>query len=124
MFGVKRFQNYLYNTFTLVTDHRPPMMIFGQKKGVHALISARIQRWVTILSAYQYNIEFRPTQVHANADGLSRLPLREFRTEEMSSNQSRMHHQPPVYSYGRGQQNLRNMYTSTLQDHLKVLCFY
>ena len=28
-----------------------------------------------MLSAYQYDIEFRSTQKHANADALSRLPL-------------------------------------------------
>ncbi len=28
-----------------------------------------------ILSAYRYDIEFCPTDEHANADGLSRLPL-------------------------------------------------
>ncbi len=27
------------------------------------------------LSAYHYEIEFRPTGKHSNADGLSRLPL-------------------------------------------------
>ena len=34
-----------------------------------------------ILSAYQYEVECRATDKHANADGLSRLPL-EFTTEE------------------------------------------
>ena len=28
-----------------------------------------------MLSAYQYDVEFRPTSQHGNADGLSRLPL-------------------------------------------------
>ena len=34
-----------------------------------------MQRWALLLSAYIYDIEFRPTDLHANADGLSRLPL-------------------------------------------------
>ena len=36
---------------------------------------------VIILSAYQYEVEFRATDKYANADGLSRLPL-EVITEE------------------------------------------
>ena len=34
-----------------------------------------MQRWALLLSAYSYDIRFRPTQSHGNADGLSRLPL-------------------------------------------------
>ena len=34
-----------------------------------------LQRWALLLSAYAYDIEFKPTLQHANADGLSRLPL-------------------------------------------------
>ena len=76
VFGVKRFNSYLYGRrFTLVTDHKPLTVILGPKKGIPALAAARLQRWAWILSAYTYEIEFRPTGEHCNADGLSRLPL-------------------------------------------------
>ena len=76
VFGVKRFHKYLYGRpFTLVTDHKPLTVILGPKKGIPPLAAARLQRWAMLLAAYQYQIEFRPTKEHANADGLSRLPL-------------------------------------------------
>ena len=37
--------------------------------------AARLQRWALLLAGYQYEIQFKPTLKHANADGLSRLPL-------------------------------------------------
>ena len=58
-----------------MTDHKPLTTILGHKHGVPSLAAARLQRWALILSAYSYVIEFRPTKQHANADGLSRLPL-------------------------------------------------
>ena len=76
VFGVKRFHPYLFGrSFTLVTDHRPLMTILGPKTGIPSLAAARLQRWAIVLSAYQYDIEFKRTAAHANADGLSRLPL-------------------------------------------------
>ena len=51
-----------------MTDHKP-------KKGVSSVAAARLQRWAILLSAYQYDIEFRSTSAHGNADALSRLPL-------------------------------------------------
>ena len=59
-----------------MTDHKPLTAILGPKKGIPPLAAARLQRWAWILSAYTYEIEFRPTGDHGNADGLSRLPLR------------------------------------------------
>lgn len=60
------------------------MTILGPKKGIPTLSAARLQRWALILSAYQYDIIFRQTQDHANADGLSRLPVATTEQEEES----------------------------------------
>ena len=35
--------------------------------------AARMQRWALILAAYQYDIEYRKSAEHANADAMSRL---------------------------------------------------
>ena len=85
MFGVKRFYNYLYGRrFTLQTDHKPLTYILGPKQGIPSLAVAHLQRWAVILSEYTYNIEYRSTGVHANADGLSRLPLPNNQPEDNS----------------------------------------
>ena len=59
--------------------------IFGPKKGIPPLAAARLQRCALLLSAYSYEIEFKPTDAHRNADELSRLPLREERVTELST---------------------------------------
>jgi len=33
-----------------------------------------MQRWAVILQAYSYQVEYRPSTEHGNADALSRLP--------------------------------------------------
>ena len=58
------------------------MAILGPKKGVPSLAAARLQCWAVLLSVYKYNI--KSTQGHANADGLSRLPLTTNSTEGQS----------------------------------------
>ena len=78
VFGVKKFHEYLYGRrFTLVTDHKPLLAILGPKNAVPTLAAARMQRWALILATYEYDLEFRSTKEHANADMLSRLPLQE-----------------------------------------------
>ena len=59
----------------MITDHKPLTTLLGHKRGIPTLAAARLQRWAVILSAYSYTIKFRGTKEHANADGLSRLPL-------------------------------------------------
>ena len=76
IFGVKKFHQYLYGRmFHLVTDHKPLTTILHPSKCTPPLAAARLQRWSLILSAYQYQIEFKSTSQHSNADGLSHLPL-------------------------------------------------
>ena len=76
VFGVKKFHQYLYGRkFTLITDHQPLTMILGPKKGIPSLAAARLQHWAILLSAYEYEIKYKSTHAHSNADGLSRLPL-------------------------------------------------
>lgn len=85
IFGVNRFHQYLYgHKFTLVTDHKPLLTIFGNKKGLPTLAANRLQRWALILCNYDYNIEYVQSS-HNNADCLSRLPVKEeFREPEGS----------------------------------------
>ena len=40
-----------------------------------------MQRWALLLSAHQYDIKYRSSEQHYNADGLSRLPLHVAHTE-------------------------------------------
>ena len=76
IFGVTKFHSYLYGwQFTLITDHKPLTNILGEKKQVPPMAAARLQRWALKLSAYTYEIQFRRTQDHSNADCLSRLPV-------------------------------------------------
>jgi len=76
IYGVQKFHVYLYGRkFILVTDHKPLVSLLGPTKGIPLTAAARLQRWALLLAGYQYDIQFKPTQKHGNADGLSRLPL-------------------------------------------------
>lgn len=76
VFGVKKFHRYLFGRkFILVTDHKPLLMVMGPKGHIASVSSSRLHRWAVILSAYDFNLEFRPTEKHANVDYLSRFSL-------------------------------------------------
>ena len=76
VWGVKKFNQYLHGRrFTLITDHQPLTSIFNPAKSVPVMSAQRLQRWALFLGAHQYDILFKGTKQHGNADGLSRLPL-------------------------------------------------
>ena len=59
--------------FKLFTHHKPVVTIFGSKKGIPTIIASRLQRWSIILFVYTYEIAYKSTTKHGNADSLSRL---------------------------------------------------
>ncbi|CAF3331177.1 unnamed protein product [Rotaria socialis] len=76
IFGIKKFHQYLAGrSFELNTDHKPLLAIFNPSKGIPVTAANKIQRWALYLMGYNYNIRFKPTRSHANADALSRLPI-------------------------------------------------
>lgn len=76
MFGVKKFETYLYGRkFVIMTDNKPLERIFGSKTGIPTLAAQRLQRWAITLSAFDYEIKYMPGKDNVFADALSRLPL-------------------------------------------------
>jgi hypothetical protein len=76
VWGIKKFHKYVFaRSFTLVTDHKPLLFILKEDKSIPEMATSRIVRWAITLSAYQYKIQYRPTEKHANADVCSRFPL-------------------------------------------------
>ena len=67
VYGVKKFHQFLYGRkFTLVTDHQPLPALLGPKVAIPTMAAARMQRWAIVLSAYDYQIEYRRSEKHSN----------------------------------------------------------
>lgn len=63
-----KFKDYLYVTkFTIMTDNNPLTYVFAK-------LDATGHRWLAALSAFDFDILYRPGKANADADAISRLP--------------------------------------------------
>ncbi|GFW52290.1 transposon Tf2-6 polyprotein [Trichonephila clavipes] len=75
VWAVKKFYLYLKGRrFTLIMDHKPLIAIFGSKRGLPVLATTRLLHYALILQSFEFDIIFRKTIEHRNADFLSLLP--------------------------------------------------
>ena len=78
VWGVVKFKQFLLGRqFVILSDHKPLQYLFNEKRAIPGMASSRIQRWALTLSAYTYAIQNKSGKQQANADALSRLPLKE-----------------------------------------------
>jgi transposase InsO family protein len=76
VFGTEKFRQYLLGrTFTLLTDHQPLVILFGDHAGIPQMASARIKRWALALAAYSYTVKYISSKENTCADYLSRSPI-------------------------------------------------
>ena len=67
IFAVKKFHKMLFGRhFTLMTDHKTLLSIFGSKKGIPVYSASRLQRWAIIPLGYDFSIQYRRTTTYQN----------------------------------------------------------
>jgi hypothetical protein len=80
--AVKKLYHYLIgNEFTLKTDHKPLLTLFGESKGLPQMAASRLQRWAHFLSGFNYKIQYIKSAEN-QADILSRLPVENITNED------------------------------------------
>ena len=68
--AIREFYPYLYGFhFKLITDHNPLVSLKQLKD-----FGGRLTRWAMFLQQFDFEVQYRPGQEHANADVLSRRP--------------------------------------------------
>lgn len=78
IYGVRKFYQYVYSRkFTLFTDNKAVKQIFMPGKGLPILSATRMQHYAVYLESFDYEIKHRKSEENANADALSRLPLKD-----------------------------------------------
>ena len=75
VYRIRKFHQYLSGRhFTIQTDHKLLLTIFGPDKSLPVMSLQRLQRWALLLMGHDYDIRYRTSAEHSNADALSRLP--------------------------------------------------
>ncbi|XP_059610782.1 uncharacterized protein K02A2.6-like [Phlebotomus argentipes] len=83
IFGLKKFFSYLWGRkFVLIVDNKPLSQIMNPVKGLPHYSALRMQHYAMYLRGFDFEVEHRKTELHGNADGLSRLPLNNISTFE------------------------------------------
>lgn len=76
IFGIKKFYYFLYGRpFILYVDNQPLIQIFSHSKKLPTLTTTRMQHYALFMQGFQYQIKYKNTKSHCNADALSRLPV-------------------------------------------------
>ncbi len=76
VFGVTKLYSHKFDQkFSLITDNKPFLSLLSAHKPTSLQASAKIRRWSMALFMYEYELKFRSTMAHGNANVLSRLAL-------------------------------------------------
>ena len=76
--AVKHFRMYLWGwSFLLRTDHASLRLLINFKDP-----EGMLARWITVLDVYDFNIQHRAGNKHANADGLTRIECTQCKRHE------------------------------------------
>lgn len=60
-----------------MTDNKAISQIFSPYKGIPVLSATRMQHYAIYLSHFDYEIRLKKSKDNANADAMSRLPVKE-----------------------------------------------
>lgn len=76
-FTVNKLYYYLCNThFTLRSDHKPLLAIFGEHRDIPKMSANKLMRWAIFLSSFNYRIEhIKGLKNNVVADYMSRAPI-------------------------------------------------
>ncbi|KAK3747895.1 hypothetical protein QZH41_001360 [Actinostola sp. cb2023] len=99
VFAVKKFHQFLYGRhFKIYTDHKPLLVLLSSDKAIPPMALGRVQRWALTLSAYEYDLVYRPgrspmgitshspfARERRNAEGTTRKSSWDLKNEELSA---------------------------------------